>query len=142
MVFKIPLGAESERAVPTGIEKNLKPGPGLIPDHTYTSLSARMLSNQRWVVHIDPVPPFLIVRLLPRTTYRTMTILQNKSLSFQLNGVPLAGVDGDNFVTGDVAIGVQEYYVAPGPSKTIKDGTLQGKPTSAIVLLRKTGFVE
>jgi hypothetical protein len=138
--FRIPIGAESERVVPSGPGINLKPGPGLIPDHTYTSLEARMLSNQRWVVHLDPTPPYLIIRLLPRTTRRTVPNLQNKSLSFQLNGVPLAGANGDNLVTGNVIIGVQEWYVAPGPSGTVTDGTLQGKPTSSIALARKTGW--
>jgi hypothetical protein len=141
IVFKVPIGAESERVVSSGLSTNVHPGPGLIPDHTYTSLSARMLSNQRWVVHIDPTPPYLLLRLLPRTTHRTMPLLQNQSLSFQLNGVPLAGALGDNAVTGNVVIGVQEYYVAPGASGTVKDGTLQGRPTSSVVLNRMTGFV-
>lgn len=141
MVFKIPIGDESERVVTTGLTKVLHPGPGLIPDHTYDGLSARMLSNQRWVVHIDPTPPYLVVRLLPRTTKRTVPILQNQTLSFQLNGVPLAGAAGDKPLQGQVTINIQEFYVAPGKSGTIKDGILQGQPQSAVLLNRKLGYV-
>ena len=86
-------------------------GLGLIPSgDASVGSGARMLSNQRWVVHMDPQPAYLVLRLIPRSTKMTVPLLENRSLSFRLNEVEVAGADGSQNQEGEVTIGVKEIY--------------------------------
>ena len=89
--FRIPIGDPSLR---TNWTTDIMGGVGLVPVNSSPGVSARMLSNQRWIVHMDVEAAYLNLRVIPRTMNLTVPIMQNPTLSFKLNEVQIAGPDG------------------------------------------------
>ncbi|KAH8797907.1 hypothetical protein F5884DRAFT_687599 [Xylogone sp. PMI_703] len=86
---RIPLGRASGRPLSDDIG-----GPGLM--ETYDGPGARMLSNQRWIVHIDlELPKMLVMRILPRSLSWTSKLYSNPNLSFRLNECLIMPIDSD-----------------------------------------------
>jgi hypothetical protein len=98
----------------------------------YDGMSGKMLSNQRFNVHIAPstTNQFLMVSLIPRSTTQLVPVDVNKDVSFILNQVTLNGI------SGDVRIEVEEDYRERQSNDPTK-WTLIGPGRSAIILKKR-----
>ncbi|KAL8832471.1 MAG: hypothetical protein Q9191_000241 [Dirinaria sp. TL-2023a] len=111
--FRIPIG---DPALRKSIQNDILGGLGLVPVNSSPGSSARMLSNQRWVVHMDVQPAYLNLRVIPRTLNLSIPVVQNTQLSFKLNEVEIAGPMGKDITVGTpllpplVFITVTEVY--------------------------------
>ncbi|KAL8792182.1 MAG: hypothetical protein Q9195_005204 [Heterodermia aff. obscurata] len=127
--IRIPIGDPSLRK--NGITDILG-GVGLVPVNSSPGSAARMLSNQRWIVHMDVQTAYLNLRVIPRTMNMTVPVAQNSTLSFKLNEVQIAGTDGKTITTGFapvfVNIGITEkygFYFDTARTKWIDQGSAQ-----------------
>ncbi|MCJ1309781.1 hypothetical protein MMC25_003442 [Agyrium rufum] len=121
----IPIGDPTLRKTKTDILGGI----GLVPSNASSGHSPRMLSNQRFIVHMDiqaaPLdtqfngsdptapgakPAYLVLRLIPRTMQMSVPILENRTLSFKLNEIELSGVDGKGNQGGRVNVVCREVY--------------------------------
>jgi hypothetical protein len=98
----------------------------------YDGPGGRMLSNQRFNVHIGSAPKgdFTIVTLIPRSTTQLVPLDVNLEISFILNQVKLNGV------SGPVDIDVEEdYRIRKGddPEKWERRG-----PEKSLITVTKT----
>ena len=135
--IRIPIGDPSLRNNRT---TDILGGVGLVPANSSPGTAARMLSNQRWIVHMDVQAAYLNLRVIPRTMNMTVPVAQNSTLSFKLNEVQIAGTDGKTTTTGFapvfVNIGITEkygYYFDTARTKWIDQGSAQ----QVIALQRK-----
>ena len=140
--LSIPLGPKSSRPDHTGSFIS----PGLMD--SYTGPGARMLSNQRWVVHLDNVSldkkgeNLLVLRLIPRTMSKTYPIGFNASLAFQLSECPISGFDPTlpkGATSDNVHIKCTEIYRQYTDPKLGKWNP-QGNGTSTIVVKQQKGW--
>lgn len=99
--FRIPIGDPSLRKK---LDSDIIGGVGLVPVNSSPGSAARMLSNQRWVVHMDVQPAYVNLRVIPRTLNLSVPVGQNTSLSFRLNEVEIAGPVGKNVTSGVVPV--------------------------------------
>lgn len=99
--FRIPIGDPSLRKK---VGSDILGGVGLVPVNSSPGSAARMLSNQRWVVHVDVQPTYVNLRVIPRTLNLSVPVGQNTSLSFRLNEVEIAGPTGKNVTSGVVPV--------------------------------------
>ena len=99
--FRIPIG---DPALRTNWNTDIVGGAGLVPANSSPGISARMLSNQRWVVHMDVSAAYLNLRVIPRTLNLTVPVSQNTTLSFKLNEVEIAGPLGKSVTTGKIPV--------------------------------------
>ncbi|KAH6621588.1 hypothetical protein B0J18DRAFT_432871 [Chaetomium sp. MPI-SDFR-AT-0129] len=146
--FTIPLGDEKDRvqahAVPTPIA-----GLGLTPAGASAGARGRMLSNQRWVVHLNPTSSYLFVRIIPRSLQRAVPLTDNRRFSFRLDEVDVAGLGVQSPAppspdhrrdVGPVIVAVREEY---GYIKSWTPSIVwqrQGTATHRIQVMRKTGW--
>ena len=86
--FTIPIGNPARRKGNKDIQ-----GLGLVPDNASAGLRGRMLTNQRWIVHLDPGSEYMIIRLIPRSTRLATPVEWNRSLSFKLDEVDVGGLN-------------------------------------------------
>ena len=89
--FRIPIG---DPALRKSLQNDILGGFGLVPVNSSPGSFARMLANQRWVVHMDVQPTYLNLRVIPRTLNLSVPVVQNTQLSFKLNEVEIAGPQG------------------------------------------------
>ena len=127
--IRIPIGDPSLRK---NISTDILGGVGLVPVNSSPGTAARMLSNQRWIVHMDIQTAYLNLRVIPRTMNMTVPVAQNSTLSFKLNEVQIAGTDGKTITTGFapvfVNIGITEkygFYQDTARTKWIDQGSAQ-----------------
>ena len=136
--FRIPIGDPSKRK---DQNSDILGGVGLVPINSSPGVSARMLSNQRWVVHMDVQPTYLNLRIIPRTLNLAVPIAQNTTLSFRLNEVEIAGPDGKSTSSGlspvFVNIGVTEVYGFFSDPSTKTKWVNQGSAYQQLALQRK-----
>ncbi|KAL8672155.1 MAG: hypothetical protein Q9168_003378 [Polycauliona sp. 1 TL-2023] len=99
--FRIPIGDASLRK---NLGSDIMLGGGLVPVDSSPGSAARMLSNQRWVVHMDVEAAYLNLRIIPRTLNLAVPIQQNRSLSFKLNEVEIAGREGKTVTSGRLPV--------------------------------------
>jgi len=140
--FEIPLGPRSSRPVSDGGFVS----PGLMD--VYTGPGARMLSNQRWVVHHDHVSAnneretSFILRLIPRSLLNGYPIGRNANLSFRLNECPISPFEQPHPTSTTTEIchikvtEIYRKYTAYKPDKWDP----QGNGGSTIVITKKTGW--
>jgi hypothetical protein len=69
------------------------------------------------VIHLDPSPLYLTIRVIPRSTKRTVRLEQNTNLTFKLDEIDVGGLDVPNALrngheqdTGKVTVRVVELY--------------------------------
>jgi len=113
--LKIPIGDPNLRKDPNPQARSgsweVIPGLGLTPQGAdWSAVRAKMLSNQRWIVHMDPSPTYMVVRIIPRSMLMAYPVSVNHNLSFKLDEVPLAGLTGKETHPGNVTIRVKEIY--------------------------------
>jgi hypothetical protein len=110
--FTIPVGDPKKRGKqPTG-QGPVIPGPGFVPDNAVCGVQARMLNNQRWVVHPDATSTgYFVWRVVPRSMLRECDVAQNINLSFKLDEVEVGGPNGEaELVGGTTTIRVREVF--------------------------------
>ncbi|KAL8692917.1 MAG: hypothetical protein Q9218_002143 [Villophora microphyllina] len=109
--FRIPIG---DPALRKDSKNDIIGGLGLVPVNSSPGRSARMLSNQRWVAHMDVQPTYLNLRVIPRTLNLSVPVAQNSTLSFKLNEVEIAGPQGTSITAKGtsalVHVDVTEIY--------------------------------
>lgn len=113
--LKIPIGDPNLRKDPNPKAQSgsgeVIPGLGLTPPGAdWAAVRGKMLNNQRWIVHLDPLPTYMVVRLVPRSMLMAYPVTANRNLSFKLDEVPLAGLTGKETQPGNVTIRVKEIY--------------------------------
>jgi len=135
--FRIPIRGRSLR---TNKLTDILNSDGLVPDgNASVGSGARMLSNQRWIVHLDHQQAYLVLRLIPRTMRMTVPITENQTLSFRLNEVEVAGPDGSLDAEGVVAIAVTETYGAWQDDAHTKWADMGSATTILVVQRTKKG---
>ena len=127
--FRIPIGDPSLR---TDLAKDILGGIGLVPVDSSPGIAARMLSNQRWVVHMDISAAYLNLRVIPRTLNLAVPILQNTTLSFKLNEVQIAGPNGKSITSGRLPVFVNVvvteiygFYADAARTRWVNQGSAQ-----------------
>lgn len=111
--FKIPIGDPNLRKQPKPLAPSWEviSGLGLTPPGAdWGNVRAKMLNNQRWIVHMDPEPTYMNIRIIPRSMLMAYPVAINRNMSFKLDEVPLAGADGKATQPGSVTIHVTEIY--------------------------------
>jgi hypothetical protein len=134
--FTIPIGPSASRKK-TQQSPNELEGPGMAPVSAAGD-RGRMLSNQRWVVHMDPGPKFMIVRLIPRSLQLRYPLAVNREVGFRLEGVDTAWdtTDGKGAEeVGTVKVQFKETY-----GEHVNGD--QGSATDFIFVHRVKGFTE
>jgi hypothetical protein len=143
----IPLGPKSWRLGTEGAGGFVSPG---LMD-AYTGPGARMLSNQRWVLHHDHVSlvgqreTFLVLRLIPRTLLKTypITVMRTAGLSFMLSECLISRMEKE--VNGEEKCHVKvteiyRHYTSVGPDVLQERFDPQGTGGATIVVVKKKGW--
>ena len=123
ITFKIPIGDPRVRINPTDIKGGIGLVPPAGPDgEASPGTMPRMLSNQRWIVHMDYQPAYLILRLIPRSMKEYDSVSRSPlGLSFKLNEVDITGPMGKDTTKGNVIMMVTEtwgYYTDSPANRT------------------------
>ena len=112
VTFRIPISDSNARRSPTDISGGIGLVPAADPDgEASPGTMPRMLSNQRWIVHMDHQPAYLVLRLIPRSMKEYDSVSRSPlGLSFKLNEVDVTGPTGKYTAKGNVIMMVTETW--------------------------------